>query len=143
MSQSFLLYVFFFLTTLALAAPTTSRLKGRSFQVDRVQRDGYVAHGPAALSKAYRKFNISSTTKATTTSTNSGFQALNFAPINHHHRNKQSAAAGTNSTSAGQNGTVATSSVDGDVEFVSPVSIGGQTIMMDFDTGSSDLCVFS
>ncbi|QKX57944.1 uncharacterized protein TRUGW13939_05064 [Talaromyces rugulosus] len=141
--MAFLIYIFFFLTTLALAAPTTSRLKSRSFQVDRVQRNGYVAHGPAALSKAYRKFNISSTTTATTASTNSGFQALNFKPINHRYRNKHNAAVGTNSTSAGQNGTVATTSVDGDVEFVSPVSIGGQTIMMDFDTGSSDLWVFS
>lgn len=111
--------------------------------MDRVQCDGYVAHGPAALRKAYRKFNISSTTTATTASTKSGFQALDFAPINHHHRNSQSAAASTNSSSAGQNGTVATSSVGGDVEFVSPVSIGGQTIMMDFDTGSSDLSVLS
>lgn len=149
MSRSFLFYyAFFFLASLALAAPTTSsRLKGRSFQVDRVQRDGYVAHGPAALRKAYRKFNISSsttttTTTATTASTDSGLQALDFAPINHHHLNSQSAAATANSSSADQNGTVATSSVNGDVEFVSAVSIGGQTIMMDFDTGSSDLYVY-
>ncbi|CRG83746.1 hypothetical protein PISL3812_01102 [Talaromyces islandicus] len=141
MSQSFLFYTFFFLTALALAAPTVPQLKGRSFQVDRVQRDGYVAHGPAALRKAYRKFNVSAAAAAAA-STSSGFQALDFVPKKHNR--PQSAATGTNSSStAAQNGTVATSSVDGDVEFVSPVSIGGQTIMMDFDTGSSDLWVFS
>jgi aspergillopepsin I len=141
MAQSFLFYIFFLLTALALAAPTVPQLKGRSFQVDRVQRDNYVAHGPSALRKAYRKFNITAAQTAAAASTSSGFQALDFVPKKN--RRPQSAAAGTNSTSAAKNGTgtVTTSSVGGDVEFVSPVSIGGQTIMMDFDTGSSDLYV--
>ena len=40
---------------------------------------------------------------------------------------------------SGQSGQVPTSASQYDLFFVSPVQIGGQTIMMDFDTGSADL----
>jgi hypothetical protein len=50
-----------------------------------------------------------------------------------------------NTTSKATNGTgiVSATPVDGDVEYVSPISIGGQTMNMDFDSGSSDLWVFN
>jgi len=38
-----------------------------------------------------------------------------------------------------QTGDVSAVSVQGDAQFVSPVTIGGQTIVMNFDTGSADL----
>ena len=38
-----------------------------------------------------------------------------------------------------ESGSVKASPEEGDTEFLSPVNIGGQTLMMDFDTGSSDL----
>lgn len=34
---------------------------------------------------------------------------------------------------------VAATAQEGDSEFLSPITIGGQTLNMDFDTGSSDL----
>ncbi|RQM05157.1 hypothetical protein DH86_00003161 [Scytalidium sp. 3C] len=40
-------------------------------------------------------------------------------------------------------GDAAATPVNGDVEFLVPVNIGGQTLNMDFDTGSSDMWVFS
>ena len=50
----------------------------------------------------------------------------------------------TNSTaSAGVVGIVTATPEQGDVEYLSPISIGGQTINMDFDSGSSDLWVFN
>jgi aspergillopepsin I len=36
-------------------------------------------------------------------------------------------------------GTVAATPESGDVEYLSPVNIGGQTLNLDFDTGSADL----
>ena len=39
----------------------------------------------------------------------------------------------------GQTGVTTNTPVGGDAEFLAPISIGGQTINMDFDTGSSDL----
>lgn len=50
-----------------------------------------------------------------------------------------SAVAASNVTGAGQTGNVVNKPVSGDLEFLSPISVGGQVMMMDFDTGSSDL----
>lgn len=51
----------------------------------------------------------------------------------------------TNSTQGAneQTGSVAANPEQNDVEFLSPVKIGGQTLNLDFDTGSSDLWVFN
>ncbi|OAA67099.1 extracellular aspartic proteinase [Niveomyces insectorum RCEF 264] len=40
-------------------------------------------------------------------------------------------------------GSVANTPTAGDVEYLAPVTIGGQTLNLDFDTGSSDLWVFN
>jgi hypothetical protein len=42
---------------------------------------------------------------------------------------------------AGQAGSVAANSNEGDVSYLSPVNVGGKTLNLDFDTGSSDLYV--
>lgn len=44
---------------------------------------------------------------------------------------------------AANDGTVTTNPTQYDSEYLTPVSIGGQTLNLDFDTGSSDLWVFS
>lgn len=53
----------------------------------------------------------------------------------------------TGTASAAANGTgtgiVTATPEQGDVEYLSPISIGGQTMNMDFDSGSSDLWVFN
>ncbi len=48
----------------------------------------------------------------------------------------------TTSATAGT-GAVAATPEQGDVEYLAPISIGGQTMNMDFDSGSSDLWVFN
>lgn len=54
-------------------------------------------------------------------------------------------SASTGAVSAATNGTgvVTATPESGDVEYLSPISIGGQTMNMDFDSGSSDLWVFN
>ena len=47
--------------------------------------------------------------------------------------------AATNGAASGQAGTVAATPEANDVEFLAPITVGDQTMMMDFDTGSSDL----
>lgn len=44
---------------------------------------------------------------------------------------------------AANDGTVTTTPEQYDSEYLTPVSVGGQTLNLDFDTGSSDLWVFS
>lgn len=44
---------------------------------------------------------------------------------------------------ASGDGSVAATPEQGDVEYLSPVEIGGQTVNLDFDTGSADLYVVS
>lgn len=51
-------------------------------------------------------------------------------------------SAATSNSTAGS-GVVAATPEQGDVEYLAPISIGGQTMNMDFDSGSSDLWVFN
>lgn len=115
----------------ALSIPTATRHQrhGRSFSVKRVKRSDYVAYGPVALRKAYRKFGIP---------TNFGANDLNdFEPLDMKHI---SPVAGNQATAQPDDtGIVSATSIQHDIEFVSPVTIGGQNISMDFDTGSSDM----
>ncbi|KAJ5159730.1 aspergillopepsin A-like aspartic endopeptidase [Penicillium canariense] len=118
---------------LAVPAPLHHVRKSRSFRIERVKRSDYVAHGPSALRKAYRKFGIAPTNFT-------GIELSDFEPFN-----LTKSAVTTNQNNVDepdQTGAVSATSVQGDVEFVSPVTIGGQTVTMDFDTGSADMYVF-
>lgn len=116
-----------FVTSLAcatFAAPTQP--KKRSFKIDRVRQANYVPNGSVALRKAYVKFGLDDITF---------LPNANVAASS----NAETAAAGTGS----EEGEVSASPTQNDAEFLSPVSVGGQTLVMDFDTGSSDMWVFN
>ncbi len=49
----------------------------------------------------------------------------------------------SNGTASGGSGNVPATPEQGDVEYLAPINIGGQTMNMDFDSGSSDLWVFN
>ncbi|CAP95134.1 putative aspergillopepsin A-like aspartic endopeptidase [Penicillium chrysogenum] len=120
---------------LSLPVDSPNHLQGRSFKVQRVKRDGYVSHGPTALRKAYRKFGID-------TANLNGVDVSDFQPFETKHATHVKAAKEDVEDSE-QTGAVDATSVDGDVEFVSPVNIGGQTLDMNFDSGSADMWVMS
>jgi hypothetical protein len=109
------LFIVSLLAASAIAAPATANIQKRSFvhHVKRSinRRDPGV--GPDAMLKAYRKFGFQLVGRQANTTAN--------------------AAAGT--------GTVAAVPEPNAAEYLSPVNIGGQTVTLDFDTGSSDLCV--
>lgn len=127
--QSFTCLLVFF-TCSALAVPTRPQRKGRSFKVGRIRRSDYVPFGPAALRRAYSKYGI--------TPTQFGLDILDFEPIKLKPFNSE---ASRNVSEPDQTGAVSAQSVQNDAEFVSPVMVGGQMMVMNFDTGSSDMYV--
>lgn len=116
--HSLTLFLLAFLATVALGAPAPSvTLNKRTFKVPRVRRSGYTRTpicGTAALLKASRKYGLDLVDAAATNMT-----AMMKA--------------------ASENGVVSALPEENASEFLSPVQIGGQTLSMDFDTGSSDL----
>lgn len=158
------------LATFALAAPSQHAApQKRSFIVERVPNPAFKGRSPGAgtraLIKAYRKYGVAlpqgltdamaaaqaaNTGNVASTLTNS-LADLTGATED---KKKKGEAAGTTATAAAANGTSATNGTagtgtvvatpeQGDVEYLAPISIGGQTMNMDFDSGSSDLWVFN
>ena len=143
-----------------LAAASPTRIEKRSFKVARVPNERFTGHnGPRALFKAYRKFlmpippgllealakqegELASETKPVKVSaaTTSGKKkGKGTKPGNANNGTSTS----TNGTQTPGTGLVTATPERNDVEFLSPVTIGGQTLNMDFDSGSSDLWVFN
>ncbi|KAK5996892.1 Aspartic protease PEP3 [Cladobotryum mycophilum] len=170
--QSRFLLVTLFLGLLALVAAAPS-IQKRSFKVERVKNPSFTGrNGPQALAKAYRKFGMplpQGLTKALDAQKTAVKPARRVVPRHRltndisvflngpkgHQKGdhkkgkgqKQHAmpAGGHNATSqaTNQTGSVVATPENNDVEFLSPVNIGGQTLNLDFDTGSSDLWVFN
>ena len=119
--------LFFSYGVLSLPHGPATQHKARSFKVERVRRGTGALHGPSALRKAYRKYGI--------VPSNLGIDLVDFEPITTTH----TAVAASDVSEPDQTGAVSATSVEDDAEFVSPVVIGGQKVVMTFDTGSSDL----
>lgn len=116
----------------ALAIPTTHHYQhqNKSFRVKRVRRGNAHVDGLGALRKAYRKYGI-------TPSSPDGIDPPDFELYD---KSLLGVLSGyEHSQDPGQEGSTTATSVRNDVEFVSPVNIGGQSITMTFDTGSADM----
>jgi hypothetical protein len=104
------------LAAAALGSPTPqNRIQKLSF-THRVRRSVNTygsSAGAAAMAKAYRKY---------------GFQLDSVSAVN-------------NAATTGQTGQVTATPLEDGAEYIEQVSIGGQMLNMEFDTGSSDLCV--
>jgi aspergillopepsin I len=81
------------------------------------------------MSRAYRKF---------------GFPFPEAVPVSRLDRSRSSNGTGDGEAKLQPNSAVPkiiTSAQEADVEFLSPITIGGQSLNLDFDTGSADTCV--
>ena len=117
MSRLYLLFCTTLLISAVLSVPITPQK--RSFKIHRVRQANYVPNGPKALRKAFSKF---------------GYGDISFVVPSLSAVDKADATAGSD-----EEGDVSASPTQNDAEFLSPVSVGGQTLVMDFDTGSSDM----
>lgn len=145
---------------LASAAPTgnvqANNLLSGSFVVSNVPTGNNVTRdGPAALNQALSRygFTTSTNTGAGTVDANQGnvvsdalssvtssVAAANRVATS----NKASPSLGTGGTAAGsEQGEVSADSQSNDLEYTSQIQVGGQTIQVNFDTGSSDLWLFN
>ena len=106
-----------FLLEAITAAPT--KLQARSFKVERIQRGAKIRNAQKALIKSYSKWGIVMPAVLTASQTVEDITASNIG--------------------SGEAGEVTNEPTQSDIEFLAPISIGGQTLMVDFDTGSSDL----
>ncbi|KAM5349850.1 hypothetical protein ACJ41O_006355 [Fusarium nematophilum] len=102
-------------------APTTSVPQDKQFSVEQVKNTKFIHNGPLALARAYTKYGVPLP---------KGLAAA-VKKIKPPHKRDE--------------GSAVTTPADEDIEWLTPVQIGtpAQTLNLDFDTGSSDLWVFS
>ncbi|KAI9373658.1 aspartic peptidase domain-containing protein [Aspergillus egyptiacus] len=115
-----------------LAAPTSlEQNERRSFKVESVRRASNTIYGPAALHRAYVKYGI--------VPSDLGLDLDDFEPT------VKAAVPSTDKkvVEPDLTGAVSAASVAGGAAFVSPVTIGGQKLVVTFDTGSSDFWVMN
>ncbi|KAI1394459.1 endothiapepsin [Hypoxylon trugodes] len=103
-----------------LATATPVRTKVGTFSVPQVKNPGFKPHGPAQLAKAYLKYGVK--LPEGLAKTVSDLKILRR-----------------------DSGSAKTTPEENDIQYLTPVSIGtpAQTLNLDFDSGSSDLWVFS
>lgn len=113
--------------------PITGSVTSSLKQVRNNQYNGKSKHGTIALEKIYLKFGIAIPEDVSTAVSRVRTEVL-----------ADLAALGLYKRSNGT-GSAVTTPQDYDVEYLTPVQIGTppQTLMLDFDTGSSDLWVYS
>ncbi|KAI1762660.1 acid protease [Hypoxylon sp. FL1150] len=136
---------------LALASASPARIQKRGvYKVERVANPNYTGrNGPRALLKTLRKYRMPIPPALTNgvSQSNEMISKRQDRKKSKGHKQKggAAAAAATGATAAASNGTgtVTATPEANDVEYLAPVDIGGQTINLDFDSGSSDLWVFN
>lgn len=111
--------------TLVLGSPVRQHKK-RSFKVKRVEVPNYRPNGPKAYKRALLKF---------------GFDDISFVPDGEVASRIKAATAASVSGAGEEDGETSASPTQNDAQFLSPVNVGGQTLIMNFDSGSSDTYV--
>lgn len=107
----------------AFAGPIRQRQK-RSFRIPRIRQANYVPNGKVAYRRALFKF---------------GFDDITFQPNSEIATKIQAATNASIAATDNEDGETVAKPSQNDAEFLSPVTVGGQTLVMNFDSGSSDL----
>ena len=125
MAKLLALICFAFFLTIVIGSPVKQHKK-RSFKVKRVEVPNYKPNGPKAYKRALLKF---------------GFDDISFLPDGEVANRIKAATAASISGAGEEDGETAAAPTQNDAQFLSPVSVGGQTLIMNFDSGSSDTYV--
>ncbi|KAL8668710.1 MAG: hypothetical protein Q9168_006668 [Polycauliona sp. 1 TL-2023] len=130
----------FCLSSAVLAAPTKSQTGSFKIRRRRISPRS-LGGGAAEVGKAYRKygFDVPAALGNKTSTTNS--LALGDS-------GDQTGEGGNGDGDGDGNGdddagNIPAGTEEGDVAFLAPITVGGQSLMMNFDTGSSDTWMFS
>lgn len=153
-----LLQAFFFLSlvvSLATAVPSPQKLQKRGvFKVERVRNVNFRGrNGPRTLAKVYRKYGRP-LPSGLLDAMNNGGQSTSTNSLQSEERksgmkgtgkgfNEVPVVSTTNQTITPGTGLVTAIPETNDVEYLSPITVGGQTLNVDFDSGSSDLWIFN
>ncbi|KAI0405084.1 aspartic peptidase domain-containing protein [Xylaria palmicola] len=160
-SLTSLLFLAFGLLALVAASPTNIIQKRGTYKVDRVRNPNSTPrNGPRALLKTLRKYRMPVPASLLNAAEKQeeliskreprrqkgmGQGVYGAQARKGHGRGGKKGAAPQQGAAANSNGTGIVVNVPekDDVEYLSPVNIGGQVVNLDFDTGSSDLWVFN
>ena len=104
------------LAVAAQAAPTAEKRATNAFSIPAVHNTQNVRNGTAAMLKAYKKYGLKPT------------QQFSDSFINEITASRKR-----------QDGSATASPASNNAEYIVPVTIGGQTLNLDFDSGSADL----
>lgn len=120
MPRTLFVVIFALLVTIVFGVPTNV-IRKRSFKIHREEQANYVPDGRMAMKRAYLKFGIGD---------------IAFKPSG---QAAASIKANTNGSSANtEDGQTPVKATQNDAQFLAPVLIGGQKIVMNFDSGSAD-----
>ncbi|KAJ4512385.1 hypothetical protein HRR83_006901 [Exophiala dermatitidis] len=122
-----LLFALVFLTTV-FASPIKKQKQKRSFKIPRIRNANYKPNGKAAYKRALYKF---------------GFNDISFLPDGEVATRIRAATAASVNATGNEDGETTASPTQNDAQFLSPVTVGGQELIMNFDSGSSDFWVFN
>lgn len=137
------------LMSLTMASPAPIQKRG-VYKVERVANPNFSGHnGPRQLLKTLRKYRMPVPPGLVDAANKADVEMITKRARTSGQGQTGAATSGTNAPQAAavasSNGTglVTATPEAQDVEYLSPVNIGGQTLNLDFDSGSSDLWVFS
>ncbi|KAI1453862.1 acid protease [Annulohypoxylon moriforme] len=146
------LLLVFGLLALASSSPTGIQKRG-VYKVERVANPNFTGrNGPRALLKTLRKYRMP--IPASVASAAQKDEMITKRQNRRKGKGRKGKGAGAAGAAAGAAAAATGSAANGtglvtntpeanDVEYLSPVNIGGQTLNLDFDSGSSDLWVFN